>query len=179
MSIPSLYSTCSVCSKLTASLSAVRSFSKPLFSFVTGQELTTWDSVWISPHKHSSVWDIRHLFWQTQQQLWDVYKWFSKDHCHHGNSTQWYRTEILYYQHMRVCHDNDNDNNTTWSSQLPYSWTNSSEFLATSFTDHWTVQKQTKNGTVLSVILLLQSWQPMLQELWNHNMHLNWTKRQK
>jgi len=74
----------SLVSHKTASSSAECSRDKPPYSFVTGQDSTMWDIIWISPQGHRSVSVRRHFFLQALQCPCSVWKRFSKDHCCQG-----------------------------------------------------------------------------------------------
>ena len=70
----------------TASSSAERSRDKPPFSFISGQDSTMWDIVWVSPQGHRSVSVSCHFFLQAPQCPCSMQKWFSTDHCCRGRS---------------------------------------------------------------------------------------------
>jgi len=70
----------------TASSSAQCTRDKPPFSFVRGQDSTTWDIVWVSPQGHRSVSVSRHSLLQASQCPCSVQKRFSRDHCCRGRS---------------------------------------------------------------------------------------------
>ena len=70
----------------TASSSTECNRDKPLFSFVSGQDSTIWDIVWVSPQGHRSVSVSRHFLLQAPQCPCSVQKRFSRDHCCRGRS---------------------------------------------------------------------------------------------
>ena len=70
----------------TASSSVECGWDKLPFSFVTGQYLTMWYIVWISPQGHRSVSVSRHFLLQALQCPCSVWKRFSRDHCCRGRS---------------------------------------------------------------------------------------------
>jgi len=70
----------------TVSSSAECSRDKPPFSFVSGQDSTMWDIVWVSPQGHRSVSVSRHFLLQAPQCPRSVQKRFSRDHCCRGRS---------------------------------------------------------------------------------------------
>jgi len=49
-------------------------------SVLSGQDLTMWDIVWVSPQGHRSVSVSRHFLLQAPQCPCSVRKWFSRDH---------------------------------------------------------------------------------------------------
>ena len=57
---------------------------KPPFSFVRGQDSTTWDIVWVSLQGHRSVSVSRHFLLQAPQCPCSMQKRFSRDHCCRG-----------------------------------------------------------------------------------------------
>ena len=91
-------------------LSAECNRDKPPFSFVRGQDSTTWDIVWVLPQGHRSVSVSCHFFLQAPQCPCSVQKLFSTDHCCRGRSnpgcwivgshTRW---ELIAWADFQLC----------------------------------------------------------------------------